>query len=481
MRLDVRRTKIVCTIGPATQSEDMMRQIAVAGMNVARLNFSHGTKAEHAERINTIRRVESQTGKPIAILQDLPGPKIRTGIIQETVHLVQGQSFSFTIREVCGSVDEVNLPFPEMVHQAEPGGQIFVADGQLEFCIEDVTATDIITRVVIGGQMGSHKGVNMPGARFSLPSVTDADIEDLEFGLAHDVDWVAASFVRCADDLKPVRDVIRQSCKDVRLIAKIEKSEAVEDIDAIIEAADGIMVARGDLGVEMPLEAMPSIQKMIIKKCNDAGKPVITATQMLESMLNNRRPTRAEVTDVANAIFDGTDAVMLSGETAVGEYPVDTVSMMSKIAMEAESSLDYHKIWEERSAAAIPTVTEAIAQSTVDIASDLHAAAIVTPTSSGATARAVSKYRPSSLIVAASTMPATYRQLALSWGVFTVLVAPSRNTDDMIQEAVEGVLRAGLVNEGDTIVLTAGVPAGVPGRTNLIKVHTVGQTVGSQL
>ncbi|MHB1457769.1 MAG: pyruvate kinase [Armatimonadota bacterium] len=477
----MRRTKIVCTIGPATQSEDMMRQIAVAGMNVARLNFSHGTKDEHAQRIKTIRQVESQTGKPIAILQDLPGPKIRTGIMQETVSLVQGQSFSFTIRKVCGTMNEVNLPFPEMVHQAEPGGQIFVADGQLEFCIEDITATDIITRVVIGGQMGSHKGVNMPGARFSLPSVTDADIEDLEFGLAHDVDWVAASFVRCADDLKPVRDVIRQSGKDVRLIAKIEKSEAVEDIDAIIGAADGIMVARGDLGVEMPLEVMPSIQKMIIRKCNDAGKPVITATQMLESMLSNRRPTRAEVTDVANAIFDGTDAVMLSGETAVGDYPVDTVSMMSKIAMEAENSLDYHKIWEERSAAASPTVTEAIAQATVDIASDLHAAAIVTPTSSGATARAVSKYRPPSLIIAASTMPTTYRQLALSWGVFTVLVAPSRNTDDMIQEAVEGVLRAGLVNEGDMIVLTAGVPAGVPGRTNLIKVHTVGQTVGSQL
>lgn len=477
----MRRTKIVCTIGPASQSDDMMKQIAVAGMNVARLNFSHGTKDEHAQRIKTIRRIESQIGKPIAILQDLPGPKIRTGVMQETVNLVQGQRFTFTVREVCGTLDEVNLPFPEMVHQAAKGGQIFVADGQLEFCIEDVTATDIITRVVIGGQMGSNKGVNMPGARFSLPSVTDADIDDLEFGLAHDVDWVAASFVRCAADLKPVRDVIRKSGKDVRLIAKIEKSEAVADIDAIIEAADGIMVARGDLGVEMPLEAVPSIQKMIIRKCNDAGKPVITATQMLESMISNRRPTRAEVTDVANAIIDGTDAVMLSGETAVGDYPVDTVSMMSKIAMEAENSLDYHKIWEERSAAASPTVTEAIAQATVDIALDLHAAAIVTPTSSGATARAVSKYRPSSLIVAASTMPATYRQLALSWGVYTVLVAPSRNTDDMIQEAVEGVLRAGLVNEGDMIVLTAGVPAGVPGRTNLIKVHTVGQTVGSQL
>lgn len=478
--MNLRRTKIVCTIGPASQDKDILRQIIISGMNVARLNFSHGNNDEHADRIKTIRELELEIGKPIAILQDLPGPKIRTGKMQSQVVLNQGDKFVFTTRDIIGTKDEVNLPFPEMVQQAQKGGRIFVSDGQLEFKIEDSNSTDIITKVLIGGSMDSNKGVNMPGASFSLPSVTQDDMDDLEFGLAHDVDWVAASFVRTAADLDPVRQKIKESGKNARLIAKIEMAEAVENIDAIIEVADGIMVARGDLGVEMPLECVPAIQKEIIHKCNNAGKPVITATQMLESMLNNRRPTRAEVTDVANAILDGTDAVMLSGETAVGNFPVATVSMMSSIAIEAENSLDFHRIWEERSAEASTTITEAIAQATVDIAADINAPAIITPTWSGATARAVSKYRPASLIVAASTMPSTHRQLALSWGVYTVLVAPNPNTDDMIQEAVEGVLRAGLVSEGDTIVLTAGVPAGVPGRTNLIKVHTVGQAMGKQ-
>jgi pyruvate kinase len=327
------------------------------------------------------------------------------------------------------------------------------------------------------GKAAESKGISMPGAKLSLPSVTDSDIEDLQFGLANGVDWVEASFVRQASDLAPVREVIKGSGKLIRLIAKIEKSEAVEDIDAIIEAADGIMVARGDLGVEMPLERVPVIQKMIIRKCNDAGKPVVTATQMLESMTHNRRPTRAEVTDVANAIFDGTDAVMLSGETAVGEFPIDTVEMMSKIAIQAESFLDYKTIWQERSESIANTVTDAIAQATVEIALDLGATAIVTPTSSGATARAVSKYRPSAPIIAAAMFPNTYRQLALSWGVYPVLVVPSRNTDNMIEEAVDAASRVGLVKQGDTVVLTAGIPAGVPGRTNLIKVHTVGQAM----
>jgi pyruvate kinase len=445
-------------------------------MNVARLNFSHGTRDEHARHMHDIHVIEREMGAPIAILQDLPGPKLRTGAMVADVTLLQGQRFTFTTREILGTAQEVNLPHPELVRQAKVGGQVFLADGQLEFRIEDVTSTDLITIVVIGGTIGSHKGVNMPGADVSLPSVTETDMADLAFGLEHDIDWVAASFVRSANDLEPVLQAIRDSGKPTRLIAKIEKAEAVADIDAIIEVADAIMVARGDLGVEMRLESVPEVQKSIIRKCNNAGKPVITATQMLESMIHNRRPTRAEVTDVANAIFDGTDAVMLSGETAMGEFPVETVTMMSKIAVQAESSLNYRRLWEERTAAVTNTVTDAIAQSTVDIALDLSAAAIVTPTSSGATARAVSKYRPSAPIVAAATIPCTYQQLALSWGVYPVLVAPSRNTDDMIQEAVEGAERAGLVKNGDTVVLTAGVPAGVPGRTNLIKVHTVGQT-----
>lgn len=475
----MRKTKIVCTIGPATDSLEMIRQLAVAGMNVARLNFSHGKREEHAQRIKDIRQVEQDLGKPIAVLQDLPGPKLRTGTMDENITLTNGQRFVFTTRKVSGNAEEVNLPYPELVQQAKVGHQIFVADGDLEFRVDAVSRTDITTTVVIGGIMGSRKGVNMPGADMSLPSVTETDMEDLKFGLAHDVDWVAASFVRSARDLEPLRWAIKTSGKPTLLLAKIEKREAVEDIDAILEVADGIMVARGDLGVEMPLEDVPEVQKTIIRKANIAGKPVITATQMLDSMIRNRRPTRAEVTDVANAILDGTDAVMLSGETAIGQFPIDTVAMMSKIAAQAEATLNYEQLWQEKAAAVSKTVTDAIAQASVEISLDLQASAIVTPTQSGATARAISKYRPAAPIIAAPTLASTFRQLALSWGVFPVLVATSRSTDDMIEEAVQGAKRIGCVADCDTIVLTAGVPAGVPGRTNLIKVHTVGQVVGS--
>ena len=396
----------------------------------------------------------------------------------ESVTLVPGQEFIFTTRDVPGSTEETNLPYPELVRQAKLNKRLYVDDGQLEFRVKSATKTDIITKVIIGGALGANKGVNMPGIKMSLPSVTDEDIEYLKYGLANGVDWVAASFIRSAKDLKPVRQTIEDSGKSALLIAKIEKNEAVEDIDDIIEAADGIMIARGDLGVEIPIEKVPGVQKVIIRKCNDAGKPVITATQMLDSMIRNRRPTRAEVTDVANAIFDGTDAIMLSGETAMGRFPVDAITMMSKIAVEAEGSLNYRRLWEERSSGTAKTVTDAIAQSTVDIALDLKAVAILTPTSSGATARAVSKYRPEAPIVASAMTLSTYRQLALSWGVYPILVTPSRNTDNMLQQGVDGAKRAELVKDGDTVILTAGIPAGVPGKTNLIKVHTIGQVVG---
>ena len=475
----MRKTKIVCTIGPASESPEMIRKLAEAGMNVARLNFSHGSHEEHAQHIKDLRKIGQDLGIPIAILQDLPGPKLRTGDMKETVNLTNGQRFIFTTRTVPGNAEEVNLPYPELVMQAKPGHQIFLADGDLEFRVESVTSTDIVTTVVIGGPLGGHKGVNMPGADMALPSVAETDMEDLKFGLAHDVDWVAASFVRSARDLEPLRWAIRTSGKPTLLLAKIEKREAVEDIDAILEVADGIMVARGDLGVEMPIEEVPEVQKAIISKANEAGKPVITATQMLDSMIRNRRPTRAEVTDVANAILDGTDAVMLSGETAIGQFPIDTVMMMSKIACQAEASLNYERLWKEKAASITKTVTDAIAQATVEIALDLQAAAIVTPTQSGATARGVSKYRPEAPIIAAPTLASTYRQLALSWGVCPVQVKVSRNTDAMIDQAVEGAKRVGLVKDGDTVVLTAGVPAGVPGRTNLIKVHTVGNAIDS--
>jgi len=473
----MRRTKIVCTIGPASESAEMLTTLADAGMNVARLNFSHGSKEEHAQRICDIREIERRRGMPIAVLQDLPGPKLRIGEMAETITVSPNAQFIFTTRDVIGNSEEVNLPYPELILQAKPGQHIFVDDGNLDFLVESATGTDIITRVIVGGPLGSHKGVNMPGTSVSLPSVTEKDIEYLEFGLAHDIDWVAASFIRNASDLDPVRRTIEKSGKRVLLIAKIEKREAVEDIDAIIEVVDGIMIARGDLGVEIPLEEVPGVQKTIIRKCNAAGKPVITATQMLDSMIRNRRPTRAEVTDVANAIYDGTDAVMLSGETAIGAFPVEAVTVMSKIACKTESSLDYRRLWQEKAGAEAKSVTDAIAQATVDIALDLGVTAIITPTSSGATARAVSKYRPEAPIIGAAMSVETYRQLVLSWGVCPVLIAPSKNTDEMISAAVQGTLATGLVKEGDTVVVTAGVPAGLPGRTNLIKVHVVGQAV----
>jgi len=457
----------------------MLHSLAESGMNVARLNFSHGTHEEHGARIAAIRRIEEQLGKPIAILQDLPGPKLRTGpMAPGTVDLVPGQRFVFTTRDVPGSAEEVNLPHPELVRQAKPGQQVFVADGDFEFQVDEVTDTDIITRVIIGGPLGAHKGINMPGAELDLPSVTDDDIEDLKFGLEQDVDWVAASFVRKASDLDPIHELIAQSGKPTRLIAKIEKAEAVENIESIIEAVDGIMVARGDLGVELPLEKVAVAQKMIIRKCNQAGKPVITATQMLDSMIRNRRPTRAEVTDVANAVFDGTDATMLSGETAIGKFPIEAVLMMRAILLETEATLDYCRLMEESVRLSANTVTDAIAQASVSLAWDLSAAAIITPTSSGATARAVSQYRPVAPIIAAPTLISTYRQLALSWGVYPVLVARGANTDEMIEEAMRGADLIGVVQPGDTVVLTAGIPAGVPGRTNLIKVHVVGQKDG---
>ena len=475
----MRRTKIICTIGPATESEEMLRALSESGMNVARLNFSHGTRAEHGQRIKAIRSIESELAKPIAILQDLPGPKLRTGeMAPGTVDLVPGQRFAFTTRDVPGNADEVHLPHPELVREAKCGQQVFVADGDFQFLIDDVTPTDIVTRVVIGGPLGAHKGISIPDAELELPAVTDADIDDLRFGLEHDVDWVAASFVRRASDLEPIRAMIAESGKSVRLMAKIEKAEAVQNIDSIIEASDAIMVARGDLGVELPLEKVAVAQKMIIKKCNLAGKPVITATQMLDSMIRNRRPTRAEVTDVANAVFDGTDATMLSGETAIGKFPIDAVLMMRAILLETEATLDYCRLMEEKVRLSANTVTDAIAQASVSLAWDLSAAAIITPTSSGATARAVSQYRPAAPIIAAPTSMATYRQLALSWGVYPVLVAPGANTDETIDVAVAGAARLGIVKEGDTVVLTAGIPFGVPGRTNLIKVQVVGQKDG---
>ncbi|MEN6519717.1 MAG: pyruvate kinase [Armatimonadota bacterium] len=470
----MRKTKIVCTIGPACSSEECVKNLIKAGMNVARLNFSHGTQEEHAERIEMIRSLSASLGQPVGILQDLSGPKIRLGMIAaKCVNLVEGRKFVFTTREVAGSEKEVTLPYPEFVEQVKKGSTIFVDDARLQFRVISKTDTDIVTKVVIGGELSSRKGVSVPGTRLCAAPLTEKDISDLEFGLKHGVDWVAVSFVRTPNDRAAADEVMKRVGIKRPLIAKIERPEAVAAIDEIIDAFDGIMVARGDLGIELAIYDVPIIQKSIIKKCNAAGKPVITATQMLDSMISNPRPTRAEASDVANAILDGTDATMLSGETAAGDYPVESVRMMARIARRAERSISYTEELRERTAMPARSVTEAIGQASAELAADLKVAAVVTCTATGTTARLVSKYRPSSLIVAAVSRPEAVGQLTLSWGVLPLPVPASNSTDDLIYVAVRSARKAGYVRPGDTVVVTAGVPVGVPGNTSLIRVISV--------
>lgn len=443
-------------------------------MNVARLNFSHSTQEEHAERIAIIRNLSKKTGLPIGILQDLSGPKIRLGrIASDCVAVNAGQEFLFTLRDVPGDASEVTLPYPEYVEQVRKGSTIFVDDARLQFAVVSKTDTDIVTRVVIGGMLGSRKGVCVPGACIGAESATEKDISDLEFGLKHGVDWVAVSFSRSPNDRKPLDEVMQRVGIHRPLIAKIERPEAVEAIDDMIEAFDGIMVARGDLGIELPIYDVPVIQKTIIQKCNAAGKPVITATQMLDSMISNARPTRAEASDVANAILDGTDATMLSGETAAGDYPVESVEMMAQIAERTEQTIRYSANLRAHMDWPTPTVTEAIGQASAELASDLNVAAVISCTATGTTARLVSKYRPPAPIIAAASRLEAVGQLTLSWGVKPISVEETESTDALIHVAVASARDAGLVKVGDTVVVTAGVPVGQSGNTSLIRVITV--------
>lgn len=470
----MRRTKIVCTIGPASSSEECIKQLIQAGMNVARLNFSHGTHEEHANKIQLIRKLSRELKQPIGILQDLSGPKIRAGkIAAGTVCLEQGHKFVFTTREVPGDNNEVTLPYPEFVEQVKRGSTIFVDDARLQFRVESKTETDIITTVVIGGELSSRKGVSVPGAAISTQSATEKDLADLEFGLKQGVDWIALSFTRKPEDRKPLDELMQKVGIKRPIIAKVERPEAVATIDRIIDAFDGIMIARGDLGIELPIYDVPIIQKTIIRKCNAAGKPVITATQMLDSMISNARPTRAEVTDVANAILDGTDATMLSGETAAGSFPVESVRMMAKIATSTENSAKYESCLKDRAKQSVKTITEAIGQASADLASDLDVKAVITCTATGTTARLVSKYRPPAPIIAAASRPEAVGQLTLSSGVNPIPVPETDSSDELIYVAIRSAKDAGLVESGDTVVVTAGVPVGLPGNTSLIRVMRV--------
>ena len=481
----------------------MLESLLSAGMDVARLNFSHGTHQAHAHVICTLRELSLKMGKPLALLQDLSGPKVRLGtFMTPSVMLRRGQIVGFVASETSGDGASAGyhtafdaagtaapgclllpLPVPQMLDALTPGRQLLLDDGKIALKVTACAGAPgspertVWARVIVGGELKPHKGVAAPGVVFDVPAVTEKDIDDLRFGLAHGVDWVAASYVRYADDLEPLRAVMREVGITVPLIAKIEKFEAVENLESILDACDGAMVARGDLGVEMPVEEVAVTQKRIIRACNRKGKPVITATQMLDSMIRNPRPTRAEVTDITNAVFDGTDAVMLSGETAAGAYPMEAVQMMSRIAEFAEGAIDYAHVLDEKHLehGARASVTDAIGEAVATIATEQHAQAILCSTTSGNTARTVSKFRPQTRILAATTEETTYRAMALYWGVEPMLVPFPRDTDAMIAQTVEAATRFGHVHDGDRVVITAGTPLGVPGSTNLIKVHIIGQ------
>jgi pyruvate kinase len=477
----VKKTKIVCTIGPASESEEVLKQLMLNGLNVARLNFSHGTHEEHKKRIDIIKKLREELDLPIAIMLDTKGPEIRIKTFKNgEVTLQTGDIFTLTTREVEGDETIVSVSYEGLPKDVSKGTRILIDDGLVELeVIEIVNGTDIRCTVLNGGTIKDRKGVNVPNVPINLPAVTEKDIEDIKFGIENDVDFIAASFIRKAEDVLQIRKILEENGgEDIEIISKIENQQGVDNIDEIIEASDGIMVARGDLGVEIEAEKIPILQKQIIKKCNLAGKPVITATQMLDSMMRNPRPTRAEVTDVANAILDGTDAVMLSGETASGKYPIESVKTMYNIALNTESSSQYlETLQSKRTLDNHISTTNAISRATCTTAEDLKASAIITATSSGYTSKAVSKFRPQSPIIAATTSEKVMRKLALVWGVYPVLSKKSENTDEVIDMSIHSAMMKGYVKEGDLIVITAGIPVGVSGTTNLIKVHTIGKVL----
>jgi len=469
------KTKIVCTIGPASNSYEKIEKLIQAGMDVARLNFSHGNHEKHRQVIENIRLASLKTNEPVAILQDLGGPKIRIKKIEkESILLKKGSFYTLTNREVPGDEERVSVTFASLPQKVKIGDRIFLADGTLELKVKELTPNDIICRIVRGGELTSYKGINIPNISVDIPSLTEKDYQDILFGIKNKVDFIGLSFTRNAEDVLRARKFLKENgAEDISLIAKIEKKEAIDNLKEIIEVSDGIMIARGDLGVEIPLENVPMVQNDIIKRCNFAGKPVITATQMLMSMVSNSRPTRAEVTDVANAILDGTDAIMLSEETAVGNYPIEAAETMNKIALRVEKAIDYKEILGERSLSVKPTNPDAISHATCQVALNLRVKAIVTFTLSGSTARMVSRYRPPVPIIAVSTQDSTVRKLALSWGVYPFKSDELENTDDMIEKSKKIALKTGLANSGDKIIITAGIPFKIPGTTNLLKVETL--------
>lgn len=475
MNTPIRKTKIVCTMGPNLFEKHLIAPLMKAGMNVARFNFSHGTYETHQHYYDEVCRIRDELGLPIATMLDTKGPEIRVRSFKNgRVTLQNGQLFTLTTDEVEGNEERVSITYKELPQDIAVGTSILIDDGLIGMQVERIDGADIVCRVLNGGVVSNNKGVNIPNAHLSMPFISEKDHQDILFAIKNGYDFIAASFTRCADDIMQIRHILQENnCHTINIIAKIENMEGVENIDEILRVVDGVMVARGDLGVEVPLEDVPSLQKKLIQRGIAAGKPVITATQMLDSMIKNPRPTRAEATDVANAIYDGTSAIMLSGESAVGAYPVEAVETMVRIALRAEADMDYIRRF-SRDTSASTDVTNAISHATVTSAHDLNASAIITVTKSGSTARILSRYRPACVIVGCTTEKHVWRQLALSWGTVPLMIAEESNTDDLFEHAVDAAVQNGLVHDGELVVLTAGVPLGISGTTNLMKVHVVG-------
>ena len=471
----MRRTKIICTLGPAVDSEDMIRTLIRTGMDAARFNFSHGSHPEHLARLNMLKAVRDAMGRPVATILDTKGPEIRIKSFEtKTITLEPGDPFTLTTEDVTGNQGLVSVTYPQLHEELQPGQEILIDDGLVAIRVERIEGTNIVCTVENGGTLSANKSINIPGVHIQLPALTEKDIDDIRFGVENDFDFIAASFVRRAADVEAVRAVLHDcGGDDVKIIAKIENQEGVDNLDEILEAADGIMVARGDLGVEIPAARVPILQKQMIRKGLQQGKPVITATQMLDSMMRNPRPTRAEVSDVANAVYDGTGCVMLSGETAGGKYPVEALQAMVGIVTETESAIDYWKQFQKQRVLPASNINDAITHTCCLTAKDLNAKAILTATSSGRSARMICRFRPACPIAALTMHEKVRRQLNISWGVTPYLTGEVNSTDRIFSLSAEVALKERLVENGDTVVITAGVPLGKSGSTNLIKAQVI--------
>lgn len=471
----MRRTKVICTLGPAVDNEDAIEKLIRSGMNCARFNFSHGTHESHLATLNRLKNVRDRVGIPVAAMLDTKGPEIRIRSFKDgSIELRQGDTFILTTEDVEGDNTRVSVTYENLAQELEPGNTVLIDDGLIGLKVERINGNNIECAVESGGPLSNNKSINIPGAHINLPAITEKDISDLKFAAENDYDLIAASFIRKAADVQEIREVLKENnAENILIISKIENQEGVDNIDEIIEASDGVMVARGDLGVEIPAAKVPIIQKQIIRKCQEAGKIVITATQMLDSMIRNPRPTRAEVSDVANAVFDGTDCVMLSGETAGGKYPVEALETMVDVVLEAEQSLDYWKIFKDLSIVDRSMINDAITHTCCLTARDLEARAIICPTQSGHTARMISRFRPGCKIIALTMTEKVRRQLALVWGVIPGLMGLVDTTDRLLSYSLEEAYSMRVLENGDTVVLTAGIPIGKTGSTNLIKASIV--------